>query len=83
MLFEGYSGADMCNLCKDAALGPIRSIRDIQSIKAEEVRPITCQDFRESLNNVRASVSPDDLEVYLKWNSQYGSCGVEKKSTDE
>lgn len=36
----GYSGADMSNLCREAAMGPLRSLslETIQSITSEEVR---------------------------------------------
>lgn len=38
-LSDGYSGADMKNLCSEASLGPIRSIdfTMIQNIQADEV----------------------------------------------
>lgn len=38
-LSDGYSGADVKNLCSEASLGPIRSIdiSQIQSIQAGEV----------------------------------------------
>ena len=37
---EGYSGADMANLCKEAAYGPIRSVpvEQIMKIRKEDVR---------------------------------------------
>ncbi|XP_078354310.1 fidgetin-like protein 1 [Oculina patagonica] len=70
---HGYSGSDMANLCREAALGPIRSITDIQCIDADQVRPILFEDFDEALHQVRASVSEKDLDLYVQWNKLYGS----------
>lgn len=70
---HGYSGSDMANLCREAALGPIRSITDIQCIDAEQVRPIVFEDFEEALHQVRPSVSEKDLDLYIQWNKLYGS----------
>lgn len=70
---EGYSGADVDNLCKEAALGPIRSIPNIMEISADQVRPITLEDFRAAMRQVRASVSNADLGAYLDWNEKFGS----------
>lgn len=73
---EGFSGADMTQLCREAALGPIRSIQlsDIATITPEQVRPILHCDFQEALKTVRPSVSPKDLQLYEEWNKTFG-CG--------
>lgn len=73
---EGFSGADMTQLCREAALGPIRSIQlcDIATITPEQVRPILYCDFQEALNTVRPSVSAKDLDFYEDWNKTFG-CG--------
>ncbi|XP_054655557.1 fidgetin-like protein 1 isoform X2 [Dunckerocampus dactyliophorus] len=73
---EGFSGADMTQLCREAALGPIRSIQldDIATITADQVRPILYADFQDALRIVRPSVSSKDLELYDDWNKTFG-CG--------
>ncbi|XP_049591925.1 fidgetin-like protein 1 [Syngnathus scovelli] len=72
---DGFSGADMTQLCREAALGPIRSIQldDIATITADQVRPILYSDFQDALKTVRPSVSSKDLELYEEWNKTFGS----------
>ncbi|NXU57903.1 FIGL1 protein, partial [Turnix velox] len=73
---DGFSGADMAQLCREASLGPIRSLQsvDITTIKPDQVRPITFLDFESAFRTVRPSVSPKDLELYESWNQTFG-CG--------
>nr|XP_003222259.1 PREDICTED: fidgetin-like protein 1 [Anolis carolinensis] len=73
---EGFSGADMTQLCREASLGPIRSLQavDITTIKPEQVRSIAFEDFDNALKTVRPSVSSKDLELYETWNQTFG-CG--------
>ncbi|ESO01972.1 hypothetical protein HELRODRAFT_94331 [Helobdella robusta] len=75
---EGYSGADMANLCREAALGPIRRLdfNDIQNISEDQVQAIDLQDFLSALKQVKASVSSQDLKLYLDWNQKFGSWDV-------
>lgn len=76
---DGYSGADVDNLCREAALGPVRSVQDLSVIQQEaDLRPVNRSDFADALTQVRASVSNKDLELYLEWNEAYGSLGIKK-----
>lgn len=73
---HGFSGADMTQLCREASLGPIRSLQsmDIATILPDQVRPIAFVDFESALRTVRPSVSSKDLELYETWNQTFG-CG--------
>ncbi|KAJ3133432.1 hypothetical protein HDU90_005751 [Geranomyces variabilis] len=70
---EGYSGSDMDGLVREASLGPIRAIEDIQSVEVSDIRKVVFDDFLDALTQVRASVSSEDLEGYKDFDSQYGS----------
>ncbi|XP_018331376.1 fidgetin-like protein 1 [Agrilus planipennis] len=72
---EGFSGADLRNLCSEAALEPIRSVdcRKLDQIDITEVRPVAVDDFFKSFTVVRASVSSKDLDQYIEWDKTYGS----------
>ena len=70
---NGYSGSDMDGLVREAAMGPLRDIKDINSVNIEDVRPILKRDFTAALTQVRASVSDKDLELYVKFDSEFGS----------
>ncbi|XP_036594789.1 fidgetin-like protein 1 [Trichosurus vulpecula] len=73
---DGFSGADMTQLCREASLGPIRSLQtiDIATVTPDQVRPIAFVDFENAFQTVRPSVSVKDLELYENWNKTFG-CG--------
>ena len=66
---KGYSGADLRNFWSEAALIPIRQIADIASIEAHKIRPLIIGDFKEALDNVKATVNQSDLKKFIDWNS--------------
>ncbi|XP_024524191.1 uncharacterized protein LOC9643713 isoform X2 [Selaginella moellendorffii] len=90
---EGYSGSDLKNLSIAAAYRPIREFLGKESelkqqgicINGETVqsmlRPITLDDFRQSMTQVCASVAFDALSMneLRHWNEQYGEGGSRKK----
>ncbi|KAL7615214.1 hypothetical protein Lser_V15G07857 [Lactuca serriola] len=81
-LTDGYSGSDMTNLVKDASMGPIREIleqgAEITNLKMEDMRSVTLQDFKDALQEVRPSVSQNELGKYEEWNNQFGSLSTSK-----
>ncbi|KAM9022139.1 katanin p60 ATPase-containing subunit A-like 1 isoform 3-T10 [Ara ararauna] len=77
---EGYSGADITNVCRDASLMAMR--RRINGLTPEEIRalskeelqmPLTNGDFELALKKISKSVSAADLEKYEKWMVEFGS----------
>ena len=70
---KGYSGADLKALSAEAAMIPLRSIEDIENCDAANIRPLTIEDFRVALDNVKATVNQNDLRKFLEFNENYGS----------
>lgn len=77
---EGYSGADITNVCRDASMMAMR--RRIQGLSPEEIRalskdelqmPVTMEDFTLTLKKISKSVSAADLEKYEAWMAEFGS----------
>nr|CAG4634692.1 EOG090X03KZ [Alona affinis] len=69
-LTSGYSNSDLTALAKDAALE--LGADKVKLIEKVKIRPITIEDFRDSLKRVRSSVSKSSLTLMEKWNSEYG-----------
>ncbi len=77
---DGYSGADITNVCRDASLMSMRrmiagkSAMEIKAMKKEEMDcPVTKTDFQEAMNRVHSSVGKHDLVKYEKWMQEFGS----------
>lgn len=76
-LTEGYSGADVRQLCAEASMGPIRDVdncssMDIETVETDEIRPISVEDFISAAQVVRPTVVSDDLNAYKVWDSKFG-----------
>lgn len=80
---EGYSGADIVSLCKEAAMRPVRRLMarinaadsasedpDLSEVKLD---PVTREDLDAAIACVRPSAAPKFLARYDKWASEFGS----------
>jgi len=81
---DGYSGADIASVCREASMMPIRKkllegggilnqLNDIEKLKSEMDVPITQKDCTNAIRNVHKSVSNADLDNYSKWMAEFGS----------
>jgi len=77
---EGYSGADITNVCRDASMMSMR--RAIAGLRPDEIRalpkerldlPVTAEDFAEATRKCNKSVSQGDLDRYMAWMAEFGS----------
>ena len=84
-LTDGYSGADISNVCREASFMPMR--RELLANKGKKIEdlvndpefrakiraPICMPDFEKAIGNISKSVSAKDLEVYDKWTKEFSS----------
>jgi katanin p60 ATPase-containing subunit A1 len=84
-LTDGYSGADISNVCREASFMPMRrellankgrKVEDLVNdpeFKAKIRAAICMPDFEKAIGNISKSVSAKDLEVYDKWTKEFSS----------
>ena len=77
---QGYSGADIANVCREASLMPFRKLlmkdKDIEEIVKMESQvdvPLIMEDFIQALKNISKSVSGEFLLKHEKWMKAYGN----------
>lgn len=74
---EGFSGADMANLCREAAMASIKPLihskGSARNIGSDDLPSIMREHFDISLGYVKASVSGSDLGKYEEWDLKFGA----------
>ena len=82
---DGYSGADISNVCREAALMPLRKalkankgreiedLVDDRNFRNEIEKAIGMEDLNAAIENISKSVSKKDLETYDQWTKEFGS----------
>ncbi|KAJ1450777.1 P-loop containing nucleoside triphosphate hydrolase protein [Pelagophyceae sp. CCMP2097] len=85
---DGYSGADIANVCRDAAMMSVRRVMDaarakgyrgvemreiLVAKKAELDGAVSNDDFLGAIKKVRGSVGSADLKKYHDWSLEYGA----------
>ena len=82
---EGYSGADITNVCRDAAFMPIRrkfmsasfsleaAAQNTQQQNEAIEEPLTMDDFEAALQAISKSVSSDQLTQFKTWMAEFGA----------
>eukprot|EP00045_Choanoeca_perplexa_P012874 m.142809 g.142809 ORF g.142809 m.142809 type:complete len:669 (+) comp16167_c1_seq8:3072-5078(+) len=70
----GYSGADVAQVCTEAAMGPVREFgADIQTLDLATLRPVGLQDFMDACHTIQSSVAPSEIISYETWNDSFGT----------
>lgn len=85
---NGYSGADVANVCRDASMMSVRRIMESarkKGLNKEEMQEmlknekealhtaVSRQDFLTALSKVSKSVSENDLNRFKEWMAEFGS----------
>ncbi len=73
---DGYSGADMTQLCQAAAWAPLRElashVTDIKAVQPDSIRAINLRDFKRALKAQGPSVAQSELARYEAFDQEFG-----------
>ncbi|XP_068631226.1 katanin p60 ATPase-containing subunit A1-like [Battus philenor] len=76
---DGYSGSDICNICRDAAMMTMRrkiagkTPDQIRRLKQSELEaPVSKEDLNAAVEKTRRTVSSSDVERYTSWIQRHG-----------
>ena len=84
---DGYSGADIANVCREAALMQMRRklmktgvkvdlmafANNPEKLEAELDAPVSQSDILTAIKNISKSVSPSDLKRYEEWTNEFSN----------
>ncbi|CAH4038222.1 unnamed protein product [Pieris brassicae] len=76
---EGYSGSDICNLCRDASMMTMRrkiagkTPEEIRRLKRSELEaPVSKLDLETAIEKTRRTVTQADVARYSSWMQKHG-----------
>jgi SpoVK/Ycf46/Vps4 family AAA+-type ATPase len=75
MLSEGYSGADIALICREAIMMPVRELDAAGALSdtSVQVRHVSKGDFLLAMEKIRPSVSSGELQRFDEWFAEFGA----------
>jgi vacuolar protein-sorting-associated protein 4 len=72
---DGYSGADIALLCREALMTPIREMDVAGVLKDKTIKPRNpnMNDFENALKSIKPSVSQHELVKFVEWDDEFGT----------
>jgi len=69
---HNYSGSDLTQLAKDAAMVPIRNLSSTEISKIDKIRVMNFTDMEQAMTRVRPSTTSTSIAELEEWTRSYG-----------